>query len=72
MVAIELVKDQNPNLPDADLTKNLVAACAARGLFLISAGVYGNVIRVLCPLVISQPMLKQGLEIMREELLSLM
>lgn len=71
MVAIELVKAQNPNLPDAELTKNLVTACAARGLFLISAGVYGNVIRVLCPLVISQPMLKKGLEIMREELLKL-
>jgi 4-aminobutyrate aminotransferase / (S)-3-amino-2-methylpropionate transaminase / 5-aminovalerate transaminase len=71
MVAIELVKNQNPNLPDAELTKQLVNACLSRGLFLISAGVYGNVIRVLCPLVISEEMLMKGLAILREELLNL-
>lgn len=71
MVAVELVKNGDPNQPDAALTKQWVDACAARGLFMISAGVYGNVIRVLCPLVIDQPTLKQGLEIMREELLAL-
>jgi 4-aminobutyrate aminotransferase / (S)-3-amino-2-methylpropionate transaminase / 5-aminovalerate transaminase len=57
---------------DADLTKALVAACAAKGVFLISAGVYGNVIRAFCPLVIGQKDLKRGLEIMRTELLALM
>jgi 4-aminobutyrate aminotransferase / (S)-3-amino-2-methylpropionate transaminase / 5-aminovalerate transaminase len=72
MVGIELVKNQDPNQPDADLTKALVAACAAKGVFLISAGVYGNVIRVLCPLVIGQKDLKRGLGIMRTELLGLM
>ncbi|MCC7246674.1 MAG: aspartate aminotransferase family protein [Saprospiraceae bacterium] len=71
MMAIELVKNGDPNQPDAALTKNLVDACAARGLFLISAGVYGNVIRVLSPLVIDQTTLKTGLNIMREELLRL-
>lgn len=71
MVGIELVKNNDPNQPDAELTKNLVAACAAKGLFLISAGVYGNVIRVLCPLIIAQKDLKKGLEIMREALLTL-
>ena len=71
MVGIELVKNNDPNQPDTDLTKKLVAACLERGLFLISAGVYGNVIRVLCPLVISEKLLRQGLNIMREELLRL-
>jgi 4-aminobutyrate aminotransferase / (S)-3-amino-2-methylpropionate transaminase / 5-aminovalerate transaminase len=71
MVGIELVKNNDPNQPDADLTKALVAACAAKGVFLISAGVYGNVIRVLCPLVIGQKDLKRGLEIMRTELLKI-
>jgi len=65
------VKNQNPNLPDAELTKQLVTTCLSRGLFLISAGVYGNVIRVLCPLVISEEMLMKGLAILREELLQL-
>lgn len=71
MVGIELVKNNDPNQPDTELTKKLVAACAERGLFLISAGVYGNVIRVLCPLVISETLLRKGLGIMREELLRL-
>ncbi len=71
MVGIELVKNNDPNQPDTELTQKLVAACMERGLFLISAGVYGNVIRVLCPLVISEVLLREGLGIMREELLRL-
>jgi 4-aminobutyrate aminotransferase/(S)-3-amino-2-methylpropionate transaminase len=71
MLAIELVKNQDPNQPDADLTKKLIAACAHRGLFLIGAGLYGNVIRILSPLVISQKTLRTGLAILREELLKL-
>lgn len=71
MVGIELVKNKDPNQPDTDLTKKLVIACAERGLFLISAGVYGNVIRVLSPLVISEKLLRKGLKIMEEEILRL-
>lgn len=71
MIGIELVRNGDPNQPDAALTQQLVAACAARGLFLISAGIYGNVIRVLCPLVIDDALLEKGLQIMREELLRL-
>jgi 4-aminobutyrate aminotransferase / (S)-3-amino-2-methylpropionate transaminase / 5-aminovalerate transaminase len=68
MMAVELVKNGDPNQPDAELTKKWVDACAERGIFLISAGVHGNVIRVLSPLVIDQKTLKQGLEIMRVSL----
>ncbi len=71
MLAFELVKNGDPNQPDTELTKKLVSACAERGLFLISAGVYGNVIRLLSPLVISETLLRKGLAIIREELLSI-
>lgn len=71
MVAIELVKNGDPNQPDTELTKNLVTACATRGLFLISAGLYGNVIRVLCPLVIPEKQLRTGLNIIQDELIKL-
>ena len=57
MVAFELVKDKDPNKPDADLCKALINACAVKGLLIISAGISGNVIRVLSPLVISRPQL---------------
>ncbi len=71
MVAFELVKDKNPNKPDADLCKALINACAAKGLLIISAGTSGNVIRVLSPLVITRPQLMKGLNILREELFKL-
>jgi 4-aminobutyrate aminotransferase/(S)-3-amino-2-methylpropionate transaminase len=71
MVAFELVKDKDPDKPDADLCKALLNACAAKGLLIISAGTSGNVIRILSPLIISRPLLLKGLGILREELLRL-
>lgn len=71
MVAFELVKDKDPNKPDAELCKALLNACAKKGLLIISAGISGNVIRVLSPLIISKPQLQKGLGILREELLRL-
>jgi 4-aminobutyrate aminotransferase/(S)-3-amino-2-methylpropionate transaminase len=71
MVAFELVKDNDPNKPDADLCKKLLNACAENGLLIISAGTEGNVIRVLSPLVISDSDLSKGLSIIREQLLKL-
>jgi 4-aminobutyrate aminotransferase/(S)-3-amino-2-methylpropionate transaminase len=71
MVAFELVKNNDPNQPDSDLCKKLMAACAKNGLLIISAGVSGNVIRVLSPLVISKPDLQKGLDIIRKQLLAL-
>ena len=71
MVAFELVKDKDPNKPDAELCKALLNACAKKGLLIISAGISGNVIRVLSPLIISKSQLQKGLRILREELLRL-
>ncbi len=64
MVAIELVKNRRPDQPDADLTKALVQAAAARGLVILSCGVYANVIRLLAPLTISEALLNEGLDIL--------
>lgn len=63
MMAFELVKDQDPFQPDAELCKKLIAYCAEHGLIVISAGVNGNVIRVLGPLVIEEESLIRGLDI---------
>ncbi len=64
MVAIELCKNGDPHQPDADLTKRMVAEAQQRGLILLSCGVYANVIRVLVPLVASDALLDEGLDIM--------
>ncbi len=71
MVAFELVKNGDPYQPDGDLCKQLIQACAKQGLLIISAGISGNVVRVLSPLIIKRPDLLRGLQIIREELLKL-
>ena len=64
MMAFELVKDNDPFQPDTDLCKKLISYCAEHGLIVISAGVNGNIIRVLSPLVIEEELLNKGLDIM--------
>jgi 4-aminobutyrate aminotransferase/(S)-3-amino-2-methylpropionate transaminase len=68
MVAMELVKNRRADQPDADLTKALVQAAAARGLVILSCGVYSNVIRLLAPLTISEALLNEGLDILEAAL----
>jgi 4-aminobutyrate aminotransferase/(S)-3-amino-2-methylpropionate transaminase len=63
MVAVELVTDRASRTPAADLTKALVHEAAEAGLVLLSCGVYGNVIRFLPPLTISDQTLNEGLDI---------
>jgi 4-aminobutyrate aminotransferase/(S)-3-amino-2-methylpropionate transaminase len=66
MVAIELAKNRDPEQPDADLTKRVVAEAARRGLILLSCGSYGNVIRILVPLTASDALLAEGLQILAD------
>jgi 4-aminobutyrate aminotransferase/(S)-3-amino-2-methylpropionate transaminase len=47
---MELVKDRASREPDAQATSDILAAAHQRGLALINAGMYGNVIRILVPL----------------------
>lgn len=68
MMAFELVKDNDPHQPDADTCKKLIAYCAANGLIVINAGVNGNVIRILSPLVIEENLLNKGLDIIEKGL----
>ena len=71
MLAFELVKNGDPWQPDADLTNRLVNACEKKGLIIISAGTFGNCIRVLSPLTIGEDLLEKGLDILEETLLEL-
>ncbi|MFT5667878.1 MAG: 4-aminobutyrate aminotransferase/(S)-3-amino-2-methylpropionate transaminase [Vicingaceae bacterium] len=68
MIAMEFVKDNDPQQPDDELCSKLVKACAKRDLIVISAGVHKSVIRILSPLVISDEILNKGLDIIEEEL----
>ena len=50
--------------PAADEAKKLAAYCYEKGLIILVCGIYGNVIRVLTPLVITDEQLEKGLSIM--------
>ncbi|MCD7838331.1 MAG: 4-aminobutyrate--2-oxoglutarate transaminase [Clostridiales bacterium] len=63
MVGIEFVKDKATREPDAALTAAIVQNCAHNGLLVESAGTYGNVIRFLAPLVMTEKQLACGLDI---------
>jgi 4-aminobutyrate aminotransferase / (S)-3-amino-2-methylpropionate transaminase / 5-aminovalerate transaminase len=61
MLAIELVEDPATKEPSPQLATRIAMAAAERGLLLLKAGVLGNVIRVLCPLVITDAELDEAL-----------
>lgn len=64
MIGMEFVKDKKTKEPDPQFVKNLVQECVQHGLMIESAGVYGNVIRFLAPLVITDEQLEAGLDIL--------
>lgn len=68
MLAIELVHDRATKEPAADLATAVVDEAASRGLLLLKAGVYSNVIRVLLPLVIGDAELDEALDVWEEAL----
>lgn len=63
MIGIEFVKDNGTKEPAEELTANIIDICARNGLLVEGAGIYGNVIRFLAPLVITDEQLKAGLDI---------
>jgi 4-aminobutyrate aminotransferase/(S)-3-amino-2-methylpropionate transaminase len=64
MMAMELVTDPVTRAPDKERTGRLLAEALRRGLILLSAGTYGNVVRVLVPLTIEDAVLQEGLAVM--------
>lgn len=68
MIAMELVRDKTTKEPAATETKALVKFCLDHDLIILACGTYGNVIRFLMPLVITDEQLQKGLTIVRQGL----
>ena len=66
MVAMELVKDRTTKEPDSHAASDTLAAAHHRGLVLIKAGMYDNVLRVLVPLCVTDEQLNRGLDIFED------
>ena len=63
MIAVELVK-AGSHEPDAELTRAVATAAHQQGLIVLTCGTYGNVLRFLPPLSISDELLHEGLDIL--------
>jgi 4-aminobutyrate aminotransferase / (S)-3-amino-2-methylpropionate transaminase / 5-aminovalerate transaminase len=68
MRAIELVRSRETREPAKEETEQIIRYCYERGLIVLSAGTYGNVIRLLVPLVISDEQFDEGLGVLESAL----
>ena len=64
MMAIELVKDGDPNQPNPELTAKLVPEVYSRGLVVLKCGIRGNAFRFLPALNIPDGLIDEGLDIL--------
>jgi 4-aminobutyrate aminotransferase/(S)-3-amino-2-methylpropionate transaminase len=70
MQAIELVQSPETKTPAADETKKITQYCYEHGLITITAGSYGNVIRVLVPLVMTNEQMGEALDVLESAIAS--
>ena len=64
MQAIELVQSPDKREPASIETKQVAQYCWEHGLITISAGSYGNIIRVLVPLVITDAQMDEAMNVL--------
>ncbi len=64
MQAIEIVKSPSTREPAPDDTKAITTYCYQHGVITISAGSYGNVVRLLMPLVITDDQMNEALNVL--------
>ena len=70
MIAIELVHE-GTKTPNPEAMAKVIKYCQSKGVLILTAGTYGNVIRFLPPLVISDELLKDALGVLAEGFASL-
>jgi 4-aminobutyrate aminotransferase/(S)-3-amino-2-methylpropionate transaminase len=65
MMAVEIV-GADGRTPDPVRTGSISARCHAQGVLTLTAGTYGNVLRLLPPLVMPEHLLAEGLDVLAE------
>lgn len=70
MLALEFA-DPATLEPRPDLAAAISAACHAEGVLTLTCGTYGNVIRLLPPLVIDEELLRDGLDVLRRAIVQI-
>jgi 4-aminobutyrate aminotransferase/(S)-3-amino-2-methylpropionate transaminase len=64
MAGMEMVRDRSTKEPADTETAKILAAAREKGLIILRAGTYHNVIRTLMPLTIPDEQLEEGLDIL--------
>jgi len=70
MQAIELIKPGTLD-PNPEALTAILKYCTSKGVLILSAGTYSNVIRLLPPLIIEEDLLRDGLAVLDEAIASL-
>jgi 4-aminobutyrate aminotransferase/(S)-3-amino-2-methylpropionate transaminase len=70
MQAIEIV-EAGTKVPNPAALATVIKYCQSKGVLILTAGTYGNVIRFLPPIVISDELLKDALSVLEEAFASL-
>jgi 4-aminobutyrate aminotransferase/(S)-3-amino-2-methylpropionate transaminase len=68
MRALELVRSRDTREPAKEEAEQVLRHCREYGLILLSAGSYGNVLRLLVPLVITEDQFDEGLDVLESSL----
>lgn len=66
MVAVEFVKDKETKEPNKEIISKIIKYAYNKGVLLISAGLLGNVVRFLPPLVMTDDQMNYVLEVFEE------
>ncbi len=67
-IGLEFVKDKRTKEPWKEFCDKLQAACFKKGVIIWRGGAYGNVIRLVPPLVITKELMLNGLETLKTEI----
>lgn len=70
MLGVEFVKDKESKEPNPEFVSKLIQTALQKGLLLENAGSFGNVIRFLAPLCMTEEQMEAGLKIFEESILA--
>jgi len=71
MVAVELVTDREHKTPAGKRAAQVIKGALADGVIMAKAGLHGNVLRMLIPLVIGEDELDRGLDVLEAQIAKL-
>lgn len=66
MVGVEFCHDRDPSRPAVEFVQAVTQRCLEEQVLVLPAGAYGNVLRILAPLVITDADLKRGLDVLEQ------